>query len=175
MRAWFKGIFKINKHKCLTQSFCNFDGSASLEAHSVWWNDFQGSEARVSTGFTKSSSEICQHEYKLDEEIGILCRRCGYVSTEIRDVAAPFVSLELMNANSLFLDKPALDGGRMYVFDIWYPSSAKFAEHPGEKTFSIVKDPRMWCIIWFAGSENVHKCLWVALITFIHDQKLSRK
>lgn len=46
----------------------------------------------------KKLSESCLHEYKLDEEIGILCSRCGYVSSEIRDVSAPFVSLELMNA-----------------------------------------------------------------------------
>lgn len=34
----------------------------------------------------------CQHEYKIDEEIGILCRICGFVLTEIRDVSPPFVS-----------------------------------------------------------------------------------
>uniref|UniRef100_A0A2N9GS55 Helicase ATP-binding domain-containing protein n=1 Tax=Fagus sylvatica TaxID=28930 RepID=A0A2N9GS55_FAGSY len=68
-------------------------------ASSYLFEDNEGSEARVSTGFTKSSSEICQHEYKLDEEIGILCRRCGYVSTEIRDVAAPFMQYTSWNTD----------------------------------------------------------------------------
>jgi DNA repair and recombination RAD54-like protein len=56
----------------------------------------------MSVGIMKKLSESCQHEYKLDEEIGILCSRCGYVSSEIRDVSAPFVSLELMNAIIFF-------------------------------------------------------------------------
>lgn len=34
----------------------------------------------------------CQHVYTIDDEIGILCRLCGYVITEIRDVSPPFVS-----------------------------------------------------------------------------------
>lgn len=34
----------------------------------------------------------CQHVYTIDDEIGILCRLCGYVITEIRDVTPEFVS-----------------------------------------------------------------------------------
>jgi len=34
----------------------------------------------------------CKHCYIIDDEIGILCRLCGYVITEIRDVSPPFVS-----------------------------------------------------------------------------------
>ncbi|GLT78895.1 hypothetical protein SLA2020_504130 [Shorea laevis] len=48
-------------------------------------------EARVSTEPLKKSSEGCQHEYILDEEIGIRCRICGFVSTEIKHVSAPFM------------------------------------------------------------------------------------
>ncbi|GMH30547.1 hypothetical protein Nepgr_032390 [Nepenthes gracilis] len=34
---------------------------------------------------------FCQHEFKLDEEVGLLCPLCGYVLTEIRDVSPPFL------------------------------------------------------------------------------------
>ncbi|XP_021769251.1 SNF2 domain-containing protein CLASSY 1-like [Chenopodium quinoa] len=33
----------------------------------------------------------CQHVFTIDDEIGILCRLCGYVITEIRDVTPPFM------------------------------------------------------------------------------------
>lgn len=55
-------------------------------------NVFQGSSARVSTEALQKSSEGCKHEYRLDEEIGILCPLCGFVSTEIKYVTPDFVS-----------------------------------------------------------------------------------
>lgn len=33
----------------------------------------------------------CQHVFIIEDEIGILCRLCGYVITEIRDVSPPFM------------------------------------------------------------------------------------
>ncbi|CAK7325930.1 unnamed protein product [Dovyalis caffra] len=51
----------------------------------------EDNEARVSTQTTQNSSEYCQHEFKLDEEIGILCHICGFVKTEIKYVSAPFM------------------------------------------------------------------------------------
>lgn len=42
----------------------------------------------------------CQHEFKLNEEIGMLCHICGFVSTEIKDVSAPFVS-QIQNSSML--------------------------------------------------------------------------
>ncbi|XP_055832895.1 SNF2 domain-containing protein CLASSY 1-like [Solanum dulcamara] len=35
--------------------------------------------------------EVCRHDYRLNEEIGIICRLCGFVSTEIKDVPPPFM------------------------------------------------------------------------------------
>lgn len=60
-------------------------------ASNYLFEDNEGSNAGMSIGIMKKLSESCQHEYKLDEEIGILCSRCGYVSSEIRDVSAPFM------------------------------------------------------------------------------------
>lgn len=34
----------------------------------------------------------CEHDYRLDEEIGMCCRLCGHVGTEIKHFSAPFVS-----------------------------------------------------------------------------------
>lgn len=41
---------------------------------------------------TKKSNgrQVCQHDYRLNEEIGIVCRSCGFVCTEIRYVSLPF-------------------------------------------------------------------------------------
>ncbi|KAJ6290225.1 hypothetical protein OIU78_026025 [Salix suchowensis] len=51
----------------------------------------EDNEALVSTQTTQNSDENCQHEFKLDEEIGILCQICGFVKTEIKYVSAPFM------------------------------------------------------------------------------------
>ncbi|XP_059457870.1 SNF2 domain-containing protein CLASSY 1-like [Corylus avellana] len=66
-------------------------------ASSYLFEDNEGSNAGMSIGIMKKLSESCQHEYKLDEEIGILCSRCGYVSSEIRDVSAPFMQFTSWN------------------------------------------------------------------------------
>lgn len=34
----------------------------------------------------------CEHDYRLDEEVGMVCRLCGSVETEIKDILPPFVS-----------------------------------------------------------------------------------
>ncbi|XP_061986540.1 SNF2 domain-containing protein CLASSY 2-like isoform X3 [Populus nigra] len=48
----------------------------------------EDNEALLSTQTTQKN---CQHEFKLDEEIGILCQICGFVKTEIKYVSAPFM------------------------------------------------------------------------------------
>ncbi|GAB2273112.1 SNF2 domain-containing protein CLASSY [Dionaea muscipula] len=39
----------------------------------------------------KDETWFCWHEFKLDDEVGLLCPLCAYVMTEIRDVSPPFV------------------------------------------------------------------------------------
>ncbi|XP_065881366.1 SNF2 domain-containing protein CLASSY 1-like [Euphorbia lathyris] len=48
-------------------------------------------EVRVSRETMEESVQHCRHVFKLDEEIGILCRICGFVSTEMKYVTAPFM------------------------------------------------------------------------------------
>ncbi|KAG6670301.1 SNF2 domain-containing protein CLASSY 1-like isoform X1 [Carya illinoinensis] len=68
-------------------------------ASSYLFEDNEDSNAGVSTEIMNKSNDYCQHEYKLDEEIGILCRRCGFVSSEIRDVSAPFMQYTCWNTD----------------------------------------------------------------------------
>ncbi|CAN0888413.1 SNF2 domain-containing protein CLASSY 2 [Linum grandiflorum] len=42
----------------------------------------------------------CLHAYKLDEEIGIICTRCGFVKTEIKYVTPPFAEAEYASSNA---------------------------------------------------------------------------
>lgn len=41
--------------------------------------------------FLKGDARSCKHIYIVDDEIGILCKLCGYVVTEIRDVSPEFM------------------------------------------------------------------------------------
>ncbi|WJX38511.1 DNA repair and recombination protein RAD54-like protein [Trifolium repens] len=47
----------------------------------------EGSNAEVLAESKKESTEICEHDYKLDEQIGTYCLRCGFVKTEIRHIS----------------------------------------------------------------------------------------
>lgn len=45
--------------------------------------------------------EKCQHDYELHDEIGLRCRLCSFVCTEIKHVSPPFVSIKGRNCSSL--------------------------------------------------------------------------
>lgn len=51
--------------------------------------------------------EVCRHDFRLNEEIGLLCRFCGVVGTEIRDIVPEFVSYTI----------PALHLRPQYAYD----------------------------------------------------------
>ncbi|CAL5343695.1 unnamed protein product [Camellia sinensis] len=57
-------------------------------------DDSKGSNVEVPVEVEQNTSghcgQVCQHEYELNEEIGILCQLCGFVSTEIKDVSPTF-------------------------------------------------------------------------------------
>ncbi|ESR49053.1 SNF2 domain-containing protein CLASSY 1 [Citrus sinensis] len=53
--------------------------------------DNEGSNAGLSSEDPQISSIVCQHEFTLDEEIGILCPKCGFVKTEIKYVTPAFL------------------------------------------------------------------------------------
>ncbi|KAH0850164.1 LOW QUALITY PROTEIN: hypothetical protein HID58_095729 [Brassica napus] len=45
---------------------------------------------RVDNEAFEKAKSGCEHEYMLDEEIGMCCRLCGHVGSEIKHVSAPF-------------------------------------------------------------------------------------
>ncbi|KAH7537612.1 hypothetical protein FEM48_Zijuj03G0111400 [Ziziphus jujuba var. spinosa] len=72
-------------------------------------DDDEVSNVGVSRGTVPMSFAGCQHEYKIDEEIGILCRICGFVLTEIRDVSPPFMQNAVWNAEDKRLNEEDLE------------------------------------------------------------------
>ncbi|PON79106.1 SNF2 domain-containing protein CLASSY [Parasponia andersonii] len=65
----------------------------------------------VSNASAKVSKEDCQHEYKVDEEVGILCNKCGSVFTEIRDILPPFMQNTGWNAYDKKINEEDLEHG----------------------------------------------------------------
>lgn len=57
--------------------------------------------------FQKATSG-CEHDYELNEEIGMCCKLCGHVGSEIRDVSAPFVSSETLEDAFFFVTSSVL-------------------------------------------------------------------
>ncbi|KAH7841429.1 hypothetical protein Vadar_029788 [Vaccinium darrowii] len=54
-------------------------------------DDGEGSSvAEVAQDTSIQCAHVCRHEYKLNEEIGIVCQFCGFVNTEIKDVSPTF-------------------------------------------------------------------------------------
>lgn len=41
---------------------------------------------------TRIEEKKCEHDYRLNEQVGMVCRLCGFVETEIKDILPPFVS-----------------------------------------------------------------------------------
>ncbi|WJX58928.1 hypothetical protein P8452_44331 [Trifolium repens] len=58
---------------------------------SVYFDDSEVSNANASAEAEEKLKEVCEHDNRLDEEIGIYCIRCGFVTTHIRDVNPIFV------------------------------------------------------------------------------------
>nr|ABE87580.1 hypothetical protein MtrDRAFT_AC153123g32v2 [Medicago truncatula] len=46
------------------------------------------------------SSLSCEHDYRLNEEIGIYCTRCSFVKTEIKDITLHFYMIRQQNFSS---------------------------------------------------------------------------
>ncbi|GMN41227.1 hypothetical protein TIFTF001_010435 [Ficus carica] len=73
-------------------------------------DDNEGSNG-VSSGSARASKASCQHDYKVDEELGVLCGICGFVLTEIKDVSPPFVQNTNWNSDDKNFNGEDLDHG----------------------------------------------------------------
>ena len=94
-----ENFIKRNKNE-IYDMFVNLISETPVKFMFLWLkhfcNDFQGLNDGVLNDAVQESSNIsdpvCEHNYILNEEVGVLCRFCGFVSTEIKDVLPLFVS-----------------------------------------------------------------------------------
>ncbi|KAI0519832.1 hypothetical protein KFK09_007293 [Dendrobium nobile] len=57
-------------------------------------------------GSDKASDQVCKHDFKLDEQVGIICRFCNFVHTDIRNVMPPFMTADgRMSSNKEYWGK----------------------------------------------------------------------
>ncbi|XP_047316175.1 SNF2 domain-containing protein CLASSY 1-like [Impatiens glandulifera] len=66
---------------------------------SIYLHDNEESKDKKVDPLSDDEDEICKHEFILNEEVGILCKLCGFVSTEIRHVSPTF--LHYANSNKV--------------------------------------------------------------------------
>lgn len=65
-------------------------------------DDNEDTDARPSPEgkkLSEKSEHICEHDFRLNEQIGTVCRLCGFVETEIKDFLPPFSSTVPSNSN----------------------------------------------------------------------------
>lgn len=82
-------IFKLNY--CIWMKFC----AMFLLITSSLWDISQDSHIQTDAEVQKSSKigeNQCEHDYRLNEQVGTVCQLCGFVETEIKDILPPFVS-----------------------------------------------------------------------------------
>ncbi|CAE6112231.1 unnamed protein product [Arabidopsis arenosa] len=94
-----KTNFAFKLHRDMEQNLSE-DGEGETSENEMLWREMElclassyildDNEARVDNEALEKARSGCEHDYKLDEEIGMCCRLCGHVGTEIKDVSAPF-------------------------------------------------------------------------------------
>ncbi|KAL2251287.1 UNVERIFIED_CONTAM: SNF2 domain-containing protein CLASSY 1, partial [Sesamum indicum] len=70
----------------------------------------------------------CEHDFRLNEQVGTICRLCGFVETEIKDMLPPFTASahSILNKEQRTEDEPELkksEDGELDEFCIPAPSS----------------------------------------------------
>ncbi|KAH0850895.1 hypothetical protein HID58_095147 [Brassica napus] len=63
---------------------------------------------RVDNEAFEKAKSGCEHEYMLDEEIGMCCRLCGHVGSEIKHVSAPFPQKSTSKDFTMSNDSPEM-------------------------------------------------------------------
>ncbi|KAF8113428.1 hypothetical protein N665_0050s0078 [Sinapis alba] len=76
------------------------DGEGETSENDMLWREMElclassyildDNEVRVDNEAFEKAKSGCEHDYMLDEEIGMCCRLCGHVESEIKHVSAPF-------------------------------------------------------------------------------------
>ncbi|KAJ1410659.1 hypothetical protein SESBI_21827, partial [Sesbania bispinosa] len=91
------GSFRTRKRERKKDSFLEdvgFENRLAIEEPPPSIAEQQNKEVEVDSNALAptevDSKKACDHDTRLDEEIGIYCLKCGDVITEIRDAMAPF-------------------------------------------------------------------------------------
>ncbi|KAM7276876.1 hypothetical protein ACFE04_018742 [Oxalis oulophora] len=94
----------------------------------------------------------CEHDYVLKEEIGMLCRLCGHVGTEIKYVSAPFMQSKVWTSERKVSEEEdsdsKLDEGE--VFDVGGDKAPKQDATPSEQnnnTPASEEHDNVWALI----------------------------
>ncbi|KAI4306501.1 hypothetical protein L6164_029773 [Bauhinia variegata] len=95
-----KNIFEQNSETVIPQK----EVEEEMSEMDMLWREMEVSlastyledtEEASNSGFfaeaAKEPSKLCRHDYRVDDEIGIHCRICGFVSTEIKYILPPLM------------------------------------------------------------------------------------
>lgn len=105
---------------------------------------FEDDEARVSAESLQKSSGNCRHDFRLDEEVGVLCRICGFVSTEIKHVSAPFLERKtwVPDSNMCNEEEPELKTDEIQGLDLFcnYAASDTPLSEENENVWALIPE-----------------------------------
>ncbi|KAK8947325.1 hypothetical protein KSP39_PZI006687 [Platanthera zijinensis] len=66
---------------------------------------------------SEDGNQSCSHDFKLDDQIGIICHLCNFVHTDIRDVLPPFMMSEKWSTNREKYGKQEFNIMKSYCLD----------------------------------------------------------
>lgn len=111
----------------------------------------EDSHVQSATEVQKSSKNVektCQHDYRLNEQIGTVCRLCGFVDTEIKDVLPPFSATINLSSNKEQKTEEDSENNRTEDGDV-----AKFSIPTSSSAPSTEGGGNVWALIPELGSK----------------------
>ncbi|CAE6074662.1 unnamed protein product [Arabidopsis arenosa] len=102
-------------------------------------------EVRVDNEAFHKATGDCEHDYELNEEIGMCCRLCGHVGSEIKHVSAPFAQhkkwtteTKQINEDDINTTKVNQDGVENHTFTIPVASSDMPPAEESDNVWSLI-------------------------------------
>ncbi|KAK8960523.1 hypothetical protein KSP40_PGU014173 [Platanthera guangdongensis] len=109
-----KDQFEIGEHEDLWKEMEHtLTALALLEQQEMDSEPFDGAVPLSS----EDGNQSCSHDFKLDEQIGIICHLCNFVHTDIRDVLPPFMMSEKWSTNREKYGKQEFNIMKSYCLD----------------------------------------------------------
>ncbi|XP_019098277.1 PREDICTED: SNF2 domain-containing protein CLASSY 1-like isoform X2 [Camelina sativa] len=102
-------------------------------------------EVRVDNEAFHKALGDCEHDYELNEEIGMCCRLCGHVGTEMKHVSAPFAhhkkwttETKQVNEDDINTTKVNQDGAESHNYTIPVASSDMPSAKESDNVWSLI-------------------------------------